>query len=130
MALPSPSGLASAITAKIPFLKRNKSGSHMRAHQRVPCCLMAELLIVERGFKLEGLVIEVSRGGMRFREASNFILRRDKVKVAVLAAGAEFPGMIVNTGANGYGIKLDALVAEEELERLVASGSPQGLTPN
>lgn len=121
---PSVGGITSSIAGRLPFLKRNKTGSHMRAHQRMPCCLMGEVSVVERGFKIEGLVIEVSRGGLRFRESSRFVMNRTGLNVLVLVNGHEFPGKIMNSSATGYGIKLDSLITEEELERLVASGVP------
>lgn len=130
MPMPSVSGLTSAFTARLPFLKRNRAGSHMRVHQRVPVCMMAELLIVDRGFKLDGLLIEVSRGGMRFREASAFILRRDRVAVVVQVDGGEYPGTIVNSGVNGYGIKLDSVIPQEEVDRLIARSTPRSVPTN
>lgn len=119
----------SDLYGKLPFVKQQqKGGSHMRAHMRHPCCLVAELLIAEKGFKLDGLVIEASRGGIRFREASRFVLDRRGVAVVVIIGKSEYPGVIVNVGNNGYGIKLDTLISDEEVERLVADNpTPQGL---
>ena len=113
---------------KLPFKKRDKGGSHMRAHQRHGCCLVAELLIADKGFKIDGLVIEASRGGIRFREASKYVLDRRGTAVVVIIAGNEYPGVIVNTGHNGYGIKLEGLISDEEVERLVAENpTPKSL---
>ncbi|HRJ70026.1 MAG TPA: hypothetical protein PK812_10495 [Beijerinckiaceae bacterium] len=126
LSLPSLGGIAGSIGARIPFIKRNRTGSHMRAHQRIQCCLMGEVSVVERGFKIEGLVIEVSRGGMRFREASHFVMNRTGVDVTILVSGGEYPGRIMNSSTTGYGIKLDSLITEEEMERLIASGAPKG----
>lgn len=127
LSLPSVGGIASKIGSSIPFFnKRKKTGSHMRAHQRIPCCIMGEVCIVERGFKIDGLLIEVSRGGMRFREASRYVMNRDGVDVTIQVSGNEYPGVIMNSSVTGYGIKLNTLITEEELERLVAGGSPRG----
>lgn len=117
----------SDVVGKLPFVnKREKGGSHMRAHTRHPCCLVAELLIADKGFKIDGLVIEASRGGIRFREASKYILDRRGTSVVVIIGQSQYPGVIVNVGDNGYGIKLEALVSDEEVERLVADNP----TPN
>lgn len=119
----------SDVIGKLPFMKRQeKAGSHMRAHMRHPCCLVAELLIADKGFKIDGLVIEASRGGIRFREASKYILDRRGTSVVVIIGQSQYPGIIVNLGSNGYGIKLDSLVSDEEVERLVADNpTPSGL---
>lgn len=114
-----------ALLEKMPFLKRDKGGSHMRAHQRHPAVIVAELLIADKGFKIDGLVIEVSRGGIRFREASNYILDRRGTTVVVIVGDKEFPGSIVNVGTNGYGIKLDTLIPEDEVDRLMTHSLPQ-----
>ncbi|MCA0422354.1 MAG: hypothetical protein LCH61_03360 [Proteobacteria bacterium] len=111
----------SVLADKLPFRKRERGGSHMRAHMRHPCCLVAELLIAEKGFRIDGLVIEASRGGIRFREASRFVLDRRGITVVVIIGESQYPGTIVNVGNNGYGIKLDTLISDEEVERLVAN---------
>lgn len=117
-----------ALIERIPYFKREKTGSHMRAHQRHGCCLVAELLITEKGYKIDGLVIEASRGGIRFREASKYVLDRRDVHVVVIIAGNEYPGVIVNVGHNGYGVKLEGLISDEEVERLVAENpTPKSL---
>lgn len=122
--------LPKAVTSlfeRLPFVKpAARSGSHMRAHQRHACVLVSELLIAEKGFKLDGMVIEVSRGGIRFREASNYILDRRGTPVVVMVGGQEHPGVIVNVGNNGYGIKLDQLMTEEEVDRLMGGSVTTG----
>lgn len=113
-----------SLVQRLPFVRRNRSGSHMRAHQRHPCVLVAELQIPEKNYKLDGMVIEVSRGGIRFREASTYILDRRGTHAVVLLGGGEFPGTIVNVDTSGYGIKLDALIPDDEVARLVGAGQP------
>ncbi len=123
----SPSSLLSSVKAKVPFLNRKKSGSHMRAFARHPCCIMGELLIADKSYKLDGLIIELSRGGVRFREASSYVLDRSGVNVVVMVNGSEYPGVVVNVAANGYGIKLDSLMPEGDVEKLMGAGTPAPL---
>ncbi|HRK23433.1 MAG TPA: PilZ domain-containing protein [Beijerinckiaceae bacterium] len=109
----------SSVLRRLPFVKRDKGGKHMRAHSRHPCVLIAEMQIPDKGIKLDGMVIEVSRGGIRFREASTYILDRRGTPVVIHLSGHEFPGSIVNVDTSGYGIKLDALIADDVVNSLV-----------
>ena len=119
--------LPKAITTyfdNLSFRKKNKTGSHMRAHSRHGCVLIAEMEIIEKGFKIDGMVIELSRGGIRFREATSYILDRRGTKVEVSVSGNTYAGVILNIDAHGYGIKLNELMPEEELDKMVSGAAP------
>jgi hypothetical protein len=91
-------------------------GSGLRRHPRFPCFVPVRLSLVERGYALDGAVNEVSRGGVRFREASTFILNRHGAKVTLNLLAAELEGEIVNISPMGYGIRLSSLLDEDFVE--------------
>jgi hypothetical protein len=100
--------------------KQRKDFTVMREHERHPCCALASMTIVEREVDLDGLVLEVSQGGLLFREASSFIFDRYGSAVKIRVAGLEVSGTIVNVRANGYGIRLTRQLTMEELDLIQA----------
>ncbi len=89
-----------------------------RAHQRIFCELPAQLILSERSVSLSGLLIEVSRGGALFREASRYILDRKKASVVLVIGNLELPGTIVNVRSVGYGIRFERMLSEDLLAHL------------
>ena len=96
----------------------NRPSIRNRRYQRIACEQMAELNIPDRRITLYGMVIEVSRGGALFREASRFILDRRRESVILRAAGLEIPGTIVNVRNVGYGIRFNQEIDEDTIARL------------
>lgn len=92
----------------------------MRQHERHACCIQGALHIRERNYRIEGLILEVSRGGVLFREASRFILDRVGTVVTVQTADVNAPGTIVNVRPAGYGIRFDNLLDDTLVDDLVA----------
>ena len=66
-----------------------------RRHRRYPCCVIAQMDVIERGYTLEGTVLEMSQGGLMFRVASNYILERSGDKVIVHIDGLELHAQIM-----------------------------------
>ena len=104
----------------LPFRPRPDFAA-MRSHERHSCCVLATLLIVERGVELEGLLLEASFGGLLFREASAFVFDRHGAAIKVRAAGLELSGRIVNVRSRGYGIRLDREMTQEQLQTLLSA---------
>jgi hypothetical protein len=100
-------------------------GRRRRIYQRHSCCAVATLLLVDRGVELDGLVLELSRGGVLFREASSFVLDRRGMPVSVKLPTCSLDGIIVNTSRNGYGIRLDDVLSDEELAGLLDDFGPR-----
>ena len=99
------------------FLGRLKRGGiRNRVYARFDCNIRAELVLPEKALSLDGVLTEISRGGIRFREASSWILDRRGQPVIVRLPWLDLPGTIVNVGSTGYGIRLDRLLREEALE--------------
>lgn len=112
-------GLITGDRAPLRWFKRSPSRG-TRQHERYPCCFQASLVIRDRHYRIEGLILEVSRGGVLFREASRFILDRVGTAVTVQSADLNVPGMIVNVRSAGYGIRLDQLLDDTHVNDLVA----------
>jgi hypothetical protein len=91
----------------------------VRRHQRHPCCVIAVMTIRQKDLALEGLVTEVSRGGLLFRPASRFIFDRVGADVVISFADDELAGAIVNVKATGYGIALDQTIEEERVQAIL-----------
>ena len=96
----------------------NRPSIRNRRYQRVACEQVAELDFPDKRITLYGMVIEVSRGGALFREASRFILDRRRETVVLRAAGFEIPGIIVNVRDVGYGIRFNHEIDEDTIARL------------
>lgn len=98
------------------FGRLKRGGIRNRVHARFGCNLRAELVLPEKALSLHGIVTEISRGGVRYREASSWILDRRGQTVIVRLPWLDLTGTIVNVSPTGYGIRLDRLLREEALE--------------
>jgi hypothetical protein len=103
------------------FIKSFMNRPHIRnrRHQRLACEQPAALEIPDRRITLNGMIIEISRAGALFREASRFILDRRREKVILRVAGFELAGTIVNVRNVGYGILLDQDLDDDQVARIV-----------
>jgi thermostable 8-oxoguanine DNA glycosylase len=101
------------IITKLPHRRRQ------RQFERHPCCITGTIRMDGTNYEREGLILELSVGGLLFREASHFILQTEGVGVDIQFLDRRMRGTIVNTQDRGYGIKLATTLAEEEVEQLV-----------
>jgi hypothetical protein len=107
-----------------PVFDRFRSKSRHRAYPRHPCCAVATLLLVDKGIELEGLTLELSRGGALFREACSFILQRNGAPVTLRLPDAALPGLVVNTRTEGYGVRFEKVMEPDMLEHLLQRYAP------
>jgi hypothetical protein len=115
-------------TIRQPF-RRRPDFTAMRVHERLACCAVATLVIDERGVELDGLVLEASFGGLLFREASTYIFDRTGAPITAKVAGLELHGSIANVRSTGYGIKLDRIMGEAELQAILQSSDIRPALP-
>lgn len=94
----------SSLSKFLPRFGRKKSFA--RRHRRYPCCVIASMTIVERGYPLDGTVLEMSQGGLMFRVASNYVVDRTGENVLVHIDGLELRGQIMASRPEGYGLRL------------------------
>jgi hypothetical protein len=107
-----------------PVFDRFRSKSRNRAYTRHPCCAVATLLLIDKGVELEGLTLELSRGGALFREACSFILQRNGAPVTLRLPDAALPGSVVNTRTEGYGVRFEKVMDADMLEDLLRRYAP------
>lgn len=86
--------------------KFGKKKHFSRRHRRYPCCIIAAMDVIERGYVLDGTVLEMSQGGAMFRVASNYVLDRTGENVIVHIDGLELRGQIMASRPEGYGLRL------------------------
>lgn len=113
MASPKSGGLFS----KLPFFKKK---AFTRRHTRHDCCIIATLTIDERHFELDGVILELSRGGVLFRPASTYILDRYGERVTARFEGIEGEGIIANVRPQGYGVRFREELPEAAIDELVS----------
>lgn len=100
----------------LPFFRKKQSFA--RAHTRHECFMPAKLHIIDSRVSVDGMVFEISKGGLLFRPALNFILDRSGADVRVDLPGMPITGKIMNVRPVGYGIKLFEAFEEEDVEML------------
>ena len=91
----------------------------VRRHERFACCIVAVLDIVDKDVPVDGLVTEISQGGLLFRPATRFIFDRRGSSVLVRFDDEEWAGSIVNVKATGYGVRLDNELQPEQIQSLL-----------
>jgi hypothetical protein len=101
------------------MMKRPNAGN--RAFERHDCMLMAHLFMPEKEFEIDGLLVEISRGGALFREASTYILDRRNMPVMVRFLDREYPAVIVNVSPKGYGLRWSQLLPAEAVQNVLDS---------
>ena len=106
------------------IFNRFRSKSRHRVYTRYPCCAVSTLLLVDKGVELEGLTLELSRGGALFREACTFILERNGAPVTLRLPDLALVGSVVNTRSEGYGVRFDKVMDEDMLQRLLERYTP------
>ncbi len=112
---PSLKGVIRKLTP--PFLRPKQT--FVRRFERYECCIIGELGIVNRFLALDGVILEVSQGGVLFRPASTHLLDRTGDAVKVTIDGQTYAGTIMSSRAIGYGIKLEQSIPSETIEELV-----------
>jgi len=105
---------------KFQFMMRRPNAGN-RAFERHDCMLMAHLFMPEKAFQIDGLLVEISRGGALFREASTYILDRRNMSVLVRFLDREYPAVIVNVLPKGYGLRWSELLPAEAVQTVLDS---------
>lgn len=98
--------------------KDAKRHGHKRREERKTFSAIAMLGLPDRGFALDGVISEASRGGCTFRPAALYIEERTGEQVMIEVEGIKRKGIIRATRVNGYGIQLFDPFTEEDLEML------------
>jgi len=104
----------------LPKLRRSKAPAFSRRHSRHACVLIGTMKVIEIGAEFDGALLEVSRGGCTFRQASMFLLDRVNEVVLVHTEFFEIEGRIRAVRPDGYGIQFFGELEESVVDRIVA----------
>lgn len=99
----------------------SKPASWVRRHERFGCCVVAVMDVIDKDVPIDGLVTEISQGGLLFRPASSFIFDRRGSAVIVRFGDDEVKGSIVNVKSVGYGIRFDEELSPERVQQMLES---------
>ena len=100
------------------LLKRQKQ-TFARRHSRHACVLIGTMKVIEIGAEFDGALLEASRGGCTFRQASMFVLDRMNEVVLIRTEFFEIEGRIRAVRPEGYGVQFFGEIEEGVIERVV-----------
>ncbi len=101
-------------------LKKDISkNSHKRQFERFDIFAVGTMTIMDNSQQLDGVVDEVSAGGLRFRPASVFIMERKNEAISLQLGGFQISGIIRATRADGYGVQILDQLTDEQLSVLI-----------
>jgi len=93
--------------------------SHKRKYERHKIFAVAEMTLMNNSQRMDGVVDEISVGGLRFRPASAFIMERSGDAVSMALGELHVSGRIRATRADGYGVQLLDQLSNEQLDTLI-----------
>jgi hypothetical protein len=111
-----PNGLAKLVLPK----PSKKNPTLSRRHSRHDCVVIATMKLVDLGAEFDGAILDISRGGCTFRQASMFVLDRIGETVHIRTEFFETEGRIRAARAEGYGVQFFTEIEDQVIERLVA----------
>lgn len=103
----------------LPKLLQPKTQNFSRRHKRYDCVVIGTLKIIDIGAEFDGALLELSRGGCTFRQASMFVLDRLNETVLVHTEFFEVEGRIRAVREDGYGVQFFSEVDEHIIDRVV-----------
>lgn len=101
------------------LLKKNKDGAANRRHERYECACAGRVSIVNSSLSLDGIITEISKGGVKFKPFQCYLLERNGKEVRVEILGQLLTGKIVATRVDGYGIALFEQLSDEKIDMLI-----------
>ena len=103
----------------LPKLLKPAQKGFSRRHSRHDCVVIGTMKVIDIGAEFDGALVEVSRGGCIFRQASMFVLDRLNELVLIYTEFFEAEGRIRAVRADGYGIQFFNEVDEGVVDRIV-----------
>lgn len=103
-------------------IERDKQrNEHLRNDQRQSSSLLSRLEFLDSGLGLDGLVTDVSLGGINFRPASRFIQERNNERIQIIIGDIPLMGILRRTHPNGYGIQVTPRMTDEQFTDILAA---------
>ncbi len=90
-----------------------------RRHNRYDCVVIGTMKVIEIGAEFDGALLELSRGGCTFRQASMFALDRLNELVLIHTEFFEAEGRIRAVRPDGYGVQFFSEIEEAVIDRVV-----------
>jgi hypothetical protein len=110
----------SGMRLPLPKLLKTKKQTFSRRHSRLECVVIGTMKIIEIGAEFDGALLEISRGGCTFRQASMFVLDRVNQPVLVHTEFFEIEGKIRAVRPEGYGVQFFGEVEDGVIDRIIA----------
>lgn len=108
--------------------KKKQPTAADRRHTRHECLCAGVVTIANSSIAIEGVVIEVSKGGVKFRPAKTYLLERKNVQIFVEFEGIHRVGKIVATRPDGYGIALFEELEDDQITSLISKETDFSIT--
>ena len=100
---------------------QNKAhGVAARRHTRHACSCLGTMSIINRSVAMEGIVSEISKGGLKFRPAKTYLQERKDAQVLFEFDRFRISGKIVATRSDGYGVALFEEIEDRDIEAFLA----------
>ena len=96
-----------------------EKNAHKRRFERYQVFAVATMIMLDSSQHIEGVVTEVSQGGIKFRPASLFLLERNSERVSIILDDINITGTIRASRADGYGIQLIDMLEEIDLKYIL-----------
>jgi PilZ domain len=96
-----------------------KKQTFSRRYQRHDCVVIGTMKVVDIGAEFDGALLEISRGGCTFRQASMYVLDRLNESVLIHTEFFEVEGRIRAVRADGYGIQFFSEIDEAVVDQVV-----------
>lgn len=118
---------------KMPKTKRRfnffrRDPTYKRSHVRHPCFCLGTLNIVGTAHSLDGVITNISSGGLQFRPATSYILQRKGDEILCVFADLRITGKITSTTLKGYGVVFHSVLDEEAFINFTREFLHQGST--
>lgn len=101
------------------IMQDQKENKHLRRHARHECFIIAVMTVLERSVPIEGVIKEISAGGVLFRPASTYLLYRKGERIALMLGDRQLAGKIVAVRPTGYGVKFLDNLEDDEIDTML-----------
>jgi hypothetical protein len=108
-----------SVRLAIPKALEIKKKSFSRRHARHDCVVIGVMKVIDIGAEFDGALLEISRGGCSFRQASMFVLDRLNELVLIHTEFFDAEGRIRAVRPDGYGVQFFSEIDEPVIDQIV-----------
>lgn len=99
--------------------KDQEKNAHKRAFERHAIFAVSTMVLSNNSQEIEGVIAEISQGGLRFRPASLFLLERNGENISIILDDINVSGIIRASRADGYGVQLLDEISPSEMNYIL-----------